>query len=68
MKASGAPKSAWQCEVNILLDLKKKLEQTVTTIVSNDSKPVQNGISINAEEIKKLQEAVDKQVSKKVIC
>ncbi|XP_018329162.1 methionine--tRNA ligase, cytoplasmic [Agrilus planipennis] len=66
LKASGVEKAVWQPEVNILLDLKKKLEiaQKGTNIKQSSVKILnENGVlpCASPEEIKKLEERVQKQ-------
>lgn len=57
LKASGAGKDVWQPEVNVLLDLKKRLEAAQKSA----GVAVQNGVG-DAATIKRLEEDVAKQV------
>lgn len=63
LKTSGAEKSIWQPEVAILLDLKKKLETAQKSSQSSQPQitPTQNNVA-NAEEVKRLEQEVSKQV------
>lgn len=61
LKASGVEKAVWQPEVNILLSLKKKLEE-LQKFISSKSSAQLNGV--NPDEIKRLEEEVNKQALK----
>lgn len=58
LKASGVGKDVWQPEVNILLDLKKKLEAAHGAKTNNT---VQNGV-VDVAAVQRLQEEVEIQV------
>ncbi|KAF5275081.1 hypothetical protein FQA39_LY07018 [Lamprigera yunnana] len=58
LKSSGVPKGDWQPEVNILLDLKKQLENAKRL---SPQKASINNSPVVAEEVAILQEKVDKQ-------
>lgn len=60
LKASGVGKDVWQPEVNVLLDLKKKLEAAQKNIPSNCNN-VQNGV-VDPAVIKQLEDEIEKQV------
>ncbi|KAF7280841.1 hypothetical protein GWI33_005442 [Rhynchophorus ferrugineus] len=63
LKSSGVDKAIWQPEVKILLELKGKLEaaKKVKPTPQSEQKPVVNGLTLSAEEIKKLEESVAQQ-------
>lgn len=64
LKSSGAAKDVWQPEVNILLDLKKKLEAAQKKSVTSDGAPVANGTAnADTSTIKQIEEELNKQVS-----
>lgn len=63
LKSSGAAKDIWQPEVNVLLDLKKKLEAAQKQSAPAKT-PVENGTAkTDSSAIKQIEQELEKQVS-----
>ncbi|KAB0804650.1 hypothetical protein PPYR_01620 [Photinus pyralis] len=59
LKSSGAAKTLWQPEVNILLDLKKQLEAAKTTVTEK----VSTEVKVSAEDALALEQKVEEQAT-----